>query len=95
MYFGHEKEFKTREQLSTAIDEYIEYYNKERIQMKLGYLPPLIFREKIAWHYFMSSFEGSPHSAGGMAQPYKGMLPTSAGSRPEYDNSRISSSGHC
>ena len=48
MYFGHEKEFKTREQLSIAIDEYIEYYNKERIQMKLGYLPPLIFREKIA-----------------------------------------------
>ena len=48
MYYGHEKEFKTREQLRAAIDEYIEYYNSERIQMKLGYLPPLIFREKIA-----------------------------------------------
>ena len=48
MYYGHEKEFKTREQLKAAIEEYIEYYNKERIQMKLGYLPPLIFREKIA-----------------------------------------------
>ena len=48
MYFGHEKEFKTREQLRAAIEEYIEYYNRERIQMKLGYLPPLIFREKIA-----------------------------------------------
>lgn len=48
MYYGHEREFKTREQLKTAIDEYIEYYNKERIQKKLGYLPPLIFREKIA-----------------------------------------------
>ena len=44
----HEKEFKTREQLRAAIEEYIEYYNRERIQMKLGYLPPLIFREKIA-----------------------------------------------
>lgn len=48
MYYGHEKEFRTREQLKAAIDEYIEYYNTERIQMKLGYLPPLIFREKIA-----------------------------------------------
>ena len=48
MYFGHEKEFKTREHLKSAIEEYIEYYNNERIQMKLGYLPPLIFREKIA-----------------------------------------------
>ena len=48
MYYGHEKEFKTREQLRAAIEEYIEYYNRERIQMKLGYLPPLIFREKIA-----------------------------------------------
>ena len=48
MYYGHENEFKTREQLRAAIEEYIEYYNRERIQMKLGYLPPLIFREKIA-----------------------------------------------
>ena len=24
-------------------------------------------------------------SAGGMAKPYKGMLPASAGTRPEYD----------
>ena len=39
MYYGHKKEFRTREQLKTAIDEYIEYYNKERIQKKLGYLP--------------------------------------------------------
>ncbi|MBO8468729.1 MAG: IS3 family transposase [Spirochaetes bacterium] len=48
MYYGHEKEFKTREQLSAAIKEYIEYYNNERIQIKLGYLSPLLFREKIA-----------------------------------------------
>ena len=41
MYYGHEKEFKTREQLRAAIEEYIDYYNKERIQMKLGYLPPI------------------------------------------------------
>ena len=48
MYYGHEKEFRTREQLKAAIEEYIDYYNRERIQKKLGYLSPLIFREKIA-----------------------------------------------
>lgn len=35
MYYGHEKEFGTREQLRSAIEEYIYYYNRERIQMKL------------------------------------------------------------
>ena len=48
MYYGHERVFKTREQLKTAIDKYIEYYNSERIQMKPGYLSPLIFREQMA-----------------------------------------------
>ncbi len=48
MYYGHEKEFRTREQLKSAIKEYIDYYNRERIQKKLDYLSPLIFREKIA-----------------------------------------------
>ena len=48
MYYGHEKEFRTREQLKAAIEEYIDYYNRERIQKKLGYLSPLVFREKIA-----------------------------------------------
>ena len=47
MYYGHEKEFRTREQLKAAIDEYRAYYNRERIQKKPGCLPPLIFREKI------------------------------------------------
>ena len=48
MYYGHEKEFRTREHLKAAIDEYIDYYNRERIQKKPGCLPPLIFREKRA-----------------------------------------------
>lgn len=46
MYYGYEKEFKTREQLCNAIDQYIEYYNNERIQIKLNGLPPLIFRKQ-------------------------------------------------
>ena len=48
MYYGYEKEFKTREQLYNAIDQYIDYYNKERIQIKLNGLPPLIFRKQAA-----------------------------------------------
>ena len=48
MYYGHEKEFRTRQQLYRAIDEYIDYYNKERIQIRLNCLPPLKFREQTA-----------------------------------------------
>ena len=46
MYYGYEKEFKTRAQLCNAIDQYIEYYNSRRIQMKLKSLYPLIFRKQ-------------------------------------------------
>lgn len=46
MYYGNEKEFKTREQLYAAIDEYIKYYNEDRIQIKLNCLSPLNFRKQ-------------------------------------------------
>ncbi len=46
MYYGYDKEFKTREQLFNAIDQYIEYYNSRRIQMNLNGLPLLIFRKQ-------------------------------------------------
>ena len=46
MYYGYEKEFKTRAQLCNAIDQYIEYYNNKRIQMRLNGLPLLIFRKQ-------------------------------------------------
>ena len=36
MLYGHEYEFKTLEQLQKAMEEYIEYYNNERIQVKLN-----------------------------------------------------------
>lgn len=48
MYYGHEKEFKTRQQLYDAIDEYIKYYNEKRIQLKLNCLSPLNFRKQAA-----------------------------------------------
>ena len=48
MYYGREKEFETRQQLYDAIDEYMDYYNKERIQVKLSCLSPLNFRKQAA-----------------------------------------------
>lgn len=35
MFYGHEKEFHSLKELQKAMEEYINYYNKERIQVKL------------------------------------------------------------
>ena len=40
MFYGHEYEFETLEQLQKAMEEYIDYYNNERIQVKLKGLTP-------------------------------------------------------
>lgn len=40
MFYGHEYEFKTLEQLQDAMEEYIDYYNNKRIQVKLKGLTP-------------------------------------------------------
>ncbi|SMC52468.1 Transposase InsO and inactivated derivatives [Oscillospiraceae bacterium] len=40
MFYGHEYEFKTLKQLQKAMEEYIDYYNKRRIQVKLKGLTP-------------------------------------------------------
>ncbi|MDR7871709.1 MAG: IS3 family transposase [Tissierellaceae bacterium] len=42
MFYG--KKFKTLEELKTRIVEYIEFYNKERFQKKLGCMAPLEYR---------------------------------------------------
>lgn len=46
MYYGQEENYKTRQQLYDAIDEYIKYYNESRIQVKLNCLSPLQFRKQ-------------------------------------------------
>ena len=38
--YGHEYEFNTRDELKTAIEEYIDYYNNRRIQVNLKGLTP-------------------------------------------------------
>ncbi|VYT97313.1 IS2 transposase TnpB [Peptoniphilus gorbachii] len=46
IYYG--KKFNSYEELKETIEEYIEYYNKDRIKEKLGYLSPIEYREKNA-----------------------------------------------
>jgi len=45
MFYGHETEFKTFENLYKAIEQYINYYNNERIKAKTKWMPPSKFRE--------------------------------------------------
>ena len=44
MYYGYEKDYDTFESFSNAIDEYISYYNNERIQSKTKWMPPVKYR---------------------------------------------------
>ena len=43
IYYG--KKFYSYEELKETIEEYIEYYNKDRIKEKLGYLSPIEYRK--------------------------------------------------
>ena len=45
MFYGHEGEFRTFEQLKAAIAEYIDYYNNRRIKGKTKWMPPAKYRE--------------------------------------------------
>lgn len=46
MFYGHEYEYETLEQLELAMDEYIKYYNEKRIKVKLKGLTPLQARDQ-------------------------------------------------
>ena len=45
MFYGSEKEYTSFESFAAAIDEYIDYYNNRRIQVKTKWMPPSKFRE--------------------------------------------------
>ena len=46
MFYGHEYEFKSLEELEKAMVKYIEYYNNERIMEKTKGLSPLTYRQQ-------------------------------------------------
>ena len=45
MYYGYEEDYDSFEVFSKAIEEYINYYNNERIQAKTKWMPPVKYRE--------------------------------------------------
>ena len=45
MYYGYEKEYNSFEEFAQAVEEYIDYYNNERIQVKTKWMPPVKYRE--------------------------------------------------
>ena len=45
IWFGKEKEYKKPEDLYSAIDEYISWYNEKRIQVKLKGMSSLQYRK--------------------------------------------------
>lgn len=44
MFYGHKDEFETLDQLKTAMEEYIVYYNTKRLSEKLKGLTPVEYR---------------------------------------------------
>lgn len=46
MFYGHEKEFKSLDDLRKAMEDYISYYNNERISLKRMGLSPNQYRQK-------------------------------------------------
>lgn len=46
MFYGHENEFETLDDLKEAMEKYILYYNTERINVKRKGLTPLEYRQK-------------------------------------------------
>ena len=45
MYYGCEGEYGSFEVFSEAVEQYMNYYNNERIQKKAKWMPPVIYRK--------------------------------------------------
>ena len=45
MFYGHEQDFKTFDELKKAINDYINYYNNKRIKRKIKWMSPTQYRE--------------------------------------------------
>lgn len=44
MFYGHEHEYESFEQFKKVVEEYIYYYNNERIKKKAGWMSPVQYR---------------------------------------------------
>ena len=44
VFYGYEKSYSSFEEFSKTIEEYIDYYNNERIQSKTKWMPPTKYR---------------------------------------------------
>ena len=45
MFYGYEKDYESFESFAEAVEQYIYYYNNERIQAKTKWMPPAKYRE--------------------------------------------------
>ncbi|MCI5972187.1 MAG: IS3 family transposase, partial [Anaerococcus sp.] len=45
LYYGYEKSYSSFDEFSKDIDEYIYYFNNERIQSKTKWMPPTKYRQ--------------------------------------------------
>ena len=45
IFYGHEPELKTLVEFTNVVDDYIDYYNNQRIKSKIKWMPPSKFRE--------------------------------------------------
>ena len=45
MFYGYENNYKTFNEFSEAVKEYIDYYNNNRIQKKTKWMPPVKYRK--------------------------------------------------
>ena len=46
IFYGHEYEFESLDDLEKAMHEYIDYYNNKRISTKLKGLTPIMYRHQ-------------------------------------------------
>ena len=46
MFYGHEEEFETIDDLRLTIENYIKWYNEDRINLKRKGLSPLQYRQQ-------------------------------------------------
>ena len=46
MFYGHEDDFDSLNELEKSIEGYIYYYNNKRIKLKNKGLPPILYRQQ-------------------------------------------------